>query len=112
MALPSMRALQASIPLFANTRADVFGFLPSILVSHTAKGKAMNVNEKVRWRERLLSKLRIAEDCLQRALDQLEARDYANAALEYVNRQVDLAHDAVIDAQGAASIVLADVPEK
>jgi len=64
----------------------------------------MRVEERIRWETRLASKLRIAEDCLQRALDQLEEK-CDHAMWSYINGQVDKAHDAVIDALGAGRVL-------
>lgn len=46
--------------------------------------------------ERLKVNAARAEDCLQRALDGMEGGP-DSTDWEYVNRQVDLAHDAVIE---------------
>jgi len=71
--------------------------------THT-RGIVVRITDRVRWEQRLAQKLRIAEDCLQRALDQLEEAS-SNVAWTYVKEQVDKAHDAVIDAQGAARVL-------
>ena len=51
--------------------------------------------EPNRW-TRFCSKLRMAEDMLQRALDQLEDMG-DDSPVAYVRKQVDKAHDEVID---------------
>jgi len=67
----------------------------------------MRVEDRIRWEARLAAKFRIAEDCLQRALDQLEG-DRDAPGWDYVRKEVDLAHDAVIDAAGAARVLCPD----
>jgi hypothetical protein len=64
----------------------------------------MTIADRIRWEARLASKLRMAEDILLRALDQLEG-DRDCPGWDYVRKQVDLAHDAVIDATGAARVL-------
>jgi len=67
----------------------------------------MRLLDRARWEQRLASKFRILEDCIQRALDQLQAKNDC-PGWNYVKTQVDLAHDAVIDAMGAAHVLCPD----
>ena len=66
----------------------------------------MRITDRVRWETRLASKLRILEDCLQRALDQLENIPESVEGIGYVRKQVHLACDAIIDANGAARVLM------
>jgi len=61
--------------------------------------------DQARWERRLGAKLRIVEDCLQRCLDVLEAVSPDVDRIWYVKKQVDMAHDHVIDAQSAAHVL-------
>jgi len=49
--------------------------------------------ERAQW-ERMFSLARIAEDCLQRALDAYDGIDSTESS--YVKRQIDMAHDKVL----------------
>jgi len=51
---------------------------------------------EIRQLERLMSKARQAEDALQRALDVCENLR-APGSVDYIRKQVDLAHDCVIE---------------